>query len=165
MIEWVIFDGGNTVVREFPYEGPMCDWPQVEAMPGIEDALRALQPDFRLAMASNAMLSGAAEMRKALARVGLDAYFIHCMTARDMGIGKLDPGYYAHVLDACGTTPDRAVMVGDTFVNDILAAKRAGLRAVWYNFNGDALPSDAPELPDATIRALADLNAAIRALK
>jgi FMN phosphatase YigB (HAD superfamily) len=87
MIEVVIFDWGDTVMRDFPqYAGPMVEWPRVEAVPGIADALRALSPDFRLALATNAAASGAEKARAALARVGLDTYFTYVLTARELGV-------------------------------------------------------------------------------
>lgn len=47
----VIFDGGDTVMRDMPhYSGPMIEWPCVEAMPGIEAALRAQHARYQLAV-------------------------------------------------------------------------------------------------------------------
>lgn len=165
MIELVIFDWGDTVMRDFPqYAGPMLDWPHVEVVPGIEAALRALRPNYRLVLATNAAASGAEKARAALARVGLDVYFACVLTARELGVSKPDPAFFEAVLEACGSVPHRAVMVGDNFRTDIVGAKHASLRAVWYNPRGDFPPPDVPILPDATVTDLARLSAAIRTL-
>jgi len=165
MIRVIIFDWGDTVMRELPdFPGKMVDAPHVEAMPGIEEALRALQPEYRLLMASNANVSTADDIRAALRRVGLDEYFEIIVSSADLGVGKPDPAYYHAVMAICGCDPAEAVMVGDTFDKDIAGAKRIGLRTVWYNWKDAALPPDSPYLPDATIRDLSELPAAIRGL-
>ncbi len=165
MIEVVIFDWGDTVMRDFPqYAGAMVDWPQVEAMPGIEAALRSLYMDYRLVLATNAAASGAEKARAALARVGLDSFFSHVLTARELGVSKPDPGFFERVLEICGSVPHRAVMVGDNFRTDMVGAKHASLRAVWYNPRGDAAPPGVPIQPDAILHDLRDLPSTIRAL-
>jgi putative hydrolase of the HAD superfamily len=165
MIEVILFDGGDTVLRDFPqYAGPMVEWPRLEAMPGIEEALRSLHADYRLVLASNAAASGADQARAAMARVGLDTYFAHVLTARELGISKPDPGFFERVLEICGSMPHRAVMVGDNFRTDIVGAKHASLRAVWYNPRGDAPPPGVPIVPDAILHDLRDLPSTIRAL-
>jgi FMN phosphatase YigB (HAD superfamily) len=165
VIEVIIFDWGDTVMRELPdFPGKMVDAPHVEAMSGIEPALRALQPDYRLLMASNANASGADDIRAALRRVGLDGYFEIIVSSADLGIGKPDPAYYHAVMAICGCDPAEVVMVGDTFDKDIAGAKQIGLRAVWYNWKNAPLPPDTTALPDATIHDLSELDAAIRAL-
>ena len=83
MIDVVIFDWGDTVMRDFPqYAGPMAGWPEVAAMPGITEALRTLAADYRLVLATNAAASGADRARAALARVELDTYFAYVLTAQ-----------------------------------------------------------------------------------
>ncbi len=165
MIELVVFDWGDTVMRDMPqYGGPMVDWPHVEAMPEIEMALRALKPAYRLALATNAAASGAEHVRAALARVGLDELFDSILTARELGVSKPDPAFFDALLAACGCMPHQAVMVGDNFRTDIVGAKLASLWAVWYNPTHAAPPGDSALAADAEIGALSDLAAAIRAL-
>jgi HAD superfamily hydrolase (TIGR01509 family) len=165
VIQAIIFDWGDTVMRELPdFPGKIVDAPHVEAMPGIEATLRALQPTYRLLMASNANVSTADDIRAALRRVGLADYFEIIVSSADLGVGKPDPAYYHAVMAICGCTPGEAVMVGDTFDKDVAGAKRIGLRAVWYNWKDAALPPDSSYLPDATIRDLSELDAAIREL-
>ena len=165
MIDWVIFDWGNTVMRDLPqFSGPMAGWPQVEALPDIETALIDLHATYQIALATNAAESGAELARVALTRVGLADYFARILTARELGASKPDPAFFEHVLATCGCLPHRAVMVGDSFRTDIVGAKHAGLWAVWYNPAGTPLPLTIPIAPDAEIATLADLPAAIRAL-
>ncbi len=130
----ILFDWGGTLMRELPeYGGLMVDWPVVEAMPGIHLALDALQPDWQMAVATNADMSGEEQIRGALRRVGLDGYFnrIYCY----LGIGHKKPAgaYFRAILEDLQLPAGQVVMVGDSYANDIAGAVACGLRAVWYN--------------------------------
>jgi len=167
MIRAIFFDWGNTVMYDldaFQHLGAMVNWPYVKVVPGIEDALRALQPDYRLVIATNAVMSTAGQVRAALARGGLDGYFDGIWTALELGVAKPDPAYYTAVLREAGHAPGEGVMGGDSFATDVLGAKRAGVRAVWYNAAGQPVPPGGEGAADAVIRDHAELNAAIRRL-
>jgi putative hydrolase of the HAD superfamily len=168
MIRVVAFDWGNTVMYdldEFQHLGAMVNWPLVKVVPGIEDALKVLQPDYRLVIATNAVMSTAEQVRAALARANLDVYFANIWTALELGVAKPEPAYYDIVLRECGCAPEELVMVGDTFSTDVLGAKLAGMRAIWYNAAGKPVPADSPLTPDADLRDHAGLAAAIHALE
>ena len=47
------------------------------------------------------------------------------------GRSKPDPDFFREVLDAAGTNPEDAMMVGDTYVNDILPAIELGMKTAW----------------------------------
>jgi len=165
MIRVILFDWGDTVMRDVPdFPGRMADAPHVAAMPGIAEALDALRPRYRLALASNANLSTPDDVRAALARVGLAACFDQIHTSAVLGVSKPDAAFFRAVLDAADCPPAQAVMVGDSFSTDVAGAKRAGLKAVWYNYRGEPAPPGSAVMPDAEIRDLADLPAAILAL-
>lgn len=165
MIQLIVFDWGDTVMREQPsFSGKMVNAPHVEAMPGIEAALIALRARWRLVMASNAQDSTPPDVRAALRRVGLDAYFERIFTSSTMGVAKPSPAFFEAVLRDCQCPPQEAVNVGDTFEKDIVGPKQAGMHAIWYNWKNALLPSGALLLPDATITDLAGLAAALDAL-
>jgi HAD superfamily hydrolase (TIGR01450 family) len=48
----------------------------------------------------------------------------------DLVIGKPEPGLFRQAAHAAGTTPDRAIVIGDGLHTDILAAHRVGARSV-----------------------------------
>ena len=48
-----------------------------------------------------------------------------------MGLSKPDPGFYRAALERLGTDPAQAVMVGDTYENDIAPAQELGMKTVW----------------------------------
>jgi HAD superfamily hydrolase (TIGR01458 family) len=71
--------------------------------------------------------------------------------------GKPSAAFFASALSLLGVTSERAVMVGDDLVNDVLGAQAAGIRGVQVR-TGKFQESDrAKGEPVATIDALADL--------
>lgn len=71
--------------------------------------------------------------------------------------GKPSAEFFGAALDTLGVSADRAVMVGDDVVNDVLGAQRAGLRGVLVR-TGKFQPSDLERgEPDRTIDSIADL--------
>jgi HAD superfamily hydrolase (TIGR01458 family) len=76
--------------------------------------------------------------------------------------GKPAPAYFEAALGEIGLTPDRAAMVGDDVVNDVLGAQALGLTGVLVR-TGKFAPSDLERgEPDLVIDAFADLPALLR---
>lgn len=165
MIQAVLFDWGDTVMRVFPeYDGPMVEWPRVEAMPGIAAALEALQGRCRVVLATNAAASGATLVWAALQRVGLEKGFFAVFTARELGLRKPDPAFFQAIVRALGVPPQDTAMVGDDYRADVAGAKTGGLRAVWYNPAGAPCPALHP-LHDAEVRDMEALPAALTGIR
>jgi putative hydrolase of the HAD superfamily len=123
-------------MRVFPeYEGPMLDWPHVEAVDGIREALTRLRPDWTIVLATNAADSEEREIWSALARVGLDELIDRVYCFRGVGHRKSAPEYYHFVLADLGIASHDAVMVGDDFEADVVSANRCGIRAIWFREN------------------------------
>jgi membrane-associated phospholipid phosphatase len=167
-IEIVLLDWGNTLmVDDDTQPGPMRAWPRVEAMAGAEAALRRLRPGHLIVVATNAEDSSADDVFAALSRVGLDGLVDIVATSRDLGVGKPDAAYFAAALKMAPAgqpqAAGRAVMVGDSWTNDIAGAMAAGLRTIWLNPGGLAVPPGARP-PDAQISSLAELPAAVELL-
>lgn len=78
--------------------------------------------------------------------------------------GKPAAAYFEEALRMLGVPADRAVMVGDDLVNDVLGAKAAGLTGVLVR-TGKFLPTDlerAGAEPDQVLDSIADLPAWLR---
>ncbi len=166
-VEVVFVDWGNTLMVDCGGEGPMAAWPEVRAVDGAQDALRRLRLRYRLLVATNADDSGERDVLAALSRVGLDGFVDGVVSSRDVGARKPDALFFRAALLRAGRAglplaPARAVMVGDSWPNDVVGAQAAGLRAVWLNPSG-ARRADGTA-PDAEIRALADLPQALAGL-
>jgi membrane-associated phospholipid phosphatase/phosphoglycolate phosphatase-like HAD superfamily hydrolase len=165
-IDVVFLDWGNTLmVDNGMREGPMKDWQKVEAEPGAQEALLRLRSRYRLVVATNAADSPAADVRLALARVGLDECVDGVISSADVGDHKPNYAFFRAALLLEGDRglpldPRRAVMVGDGTSNDIAGAQRAGMRTIWYNPTKRRFPEGA-QPPDTVIRKLNELPAAV----
>jgi putative hydrolase of the HAD superfamily len=127
--------------------------------PEAESVLADLARDHRLALLTN----GAADVqREKLSRTTLARHFETIVISAEAGVGKPDPRVFAIVLERLGVAKDAATMVGDSLLRDIGGAQRAGLRAIWID-RGQARANG--PVPDATIRRLSDLRAALAALE
>jgi HAD superfamily hydrolase (TIGR01509 family) len=168
-IHVVFLDWGDTLmVDDGAGDCPMKDWPRVAAVTGARDALHALHGRFRLVVATNADASTGADVLAALARVGLDGLVDGVVSSADVGHRKPDAAFYRAALQHQGTggaalDPARAVMVGDSAMNDVAGAKAAGLRAVWLNPARLPLPPGAPT-PDAEIGGMSELPRVVERL-
>jgi putative hydrolase of the HAD superfamily len=131
---FVIFDWGDTIMKDDPVlQTPMFEWRVVEAMDGAEEVLRALSADRIIVMATGAAQSSEFDIHQALQRVGLDQYFDYIFCFKNTGLKKPSREFYAHVLNTIGARPADAIMVGDHFENDVMAANAVGLAAAWFN--------------------------------
>lgn len=146
----LLFDWGDTLMRDLPgMSGPMWAWPRVEAMPGAAAALTRIAVRYPCHIASNASASCAADIRQALARVGLAGSFTHYFCRRDLGFGKPEPAFFRHAAAQCGCRLDELLMVGDALATDVQGAMACGLQAVWLNSAGLPTPTG--------VRAIASL--------
>lgn len=160
----VVFDWGDTLMRDFRiYEGPMASWPRVEAVEGAAEALSALRPRHRLALATNASESDSALVMKALARVGLDGFIEHVFVSSEFGVEKPDPRFFAAVLQGLALPAASVMMVGDNYANDVRGANAAGMGTVWLAPTG-AKPTGGAPVHDARVSSLSELPGALDAL-
>jgi putative hydrolase of the HAD superfamily len=138
----ILFDWGDTLMRVFPEaKGPMSGWPQLEAIPYARETLMALRPGWTVALATNAVDSGEAEIREALARVQLDELVDRVFCYRQIGSRKPSPQFFEFILGDLGLDPSQVTMVGDSYEDDVLGANQSGIRAVWFNPGSEAEPS------------------------
>ena len=159
-IRAVVFDWGDTLMRDFGLPGPMADWPRVEVLPGAVNALGLLHRRYRLAVASNANASGADLIRRALDRGGIGHHFEAVFASKEMGVAKPDPAFFRFTLDALRLRGPETISIGNDLVKDILPARAAGMRTVLLDSDGRAGPC--PEA-DAVARAWDEVPALLAA--
>ena len=85
---------------------------------------------LKLAIVSN---STREEQTRKLATHGLAPYFDALVLAGDHDIFKPDPRLFAIALQALDVTAEEAVMVGDSWSADVVGARAAGVRILWFN--------------------------------
>lgn len=156
----LVFDWGNTLMQVFDYPGPMAEWPEVAAVDGALEALSSLEGRFPLAIATNAGDSLPEQVRAAFEQVGLGRFFPNIFTAAELKSTKPGLRFFRAIEARLGRPSHQLVMVGDDYRVDVLGAKSAGWRAVWYNPRVHAAPGLLP-LQDAEIARMADLPAVV----
>ena len=155
----LVFDWGDTLMVNIPDQsGPMAKWPTVAAVEGALPALSMLSGRFTCLLATNASDSRSHEVRQALARVGLDAQFKAVFTSGELGFRKPDPRFFSAIQSVLGLDPEKILMIGDDYRSDILGARQAGWRGLWFNPAGKTAPGLLP-IQDGEVTHLADLPA------
>jgi putative hydrolase of the HAD superfamily len=114
-------------------------------------ALEALRRKFTLGVISNG--------NTLPERIGLSAFFRFVVFASDHGAEKPDPGLFRVALEKAGCGPRALAHVGDSLVDDVAGAEKAGVFSVWLNRDGR--PIDGTARPDLEIRSLAELAEAL----
>jgi putative hydrolase of the HAD superfamily len=100
---------------------------------GAAALLRAVRTHARVAVVSNNLLQ---EQQEKLRDCGLDRYVDVLVVSEEVGVAKPDPRIFEVALGRAGCRADEAVMVGDSWTNDIEGARAAGIRAVWFSRTG-----------------------------
>ena len=138
-------------------------YPPESLQPDVRPALEALVAEYRLGVLANQE----PWIRDTMRRDGIDRYFDVWAVSGELGVEKPDPGIFQHALAEAGVPARRCAMVGDRLDNDVLAAKRHGMRGVWL------LRGEAPSKPteeqlagvDASALTLEELPAVLASLR
>lgn len=95
--------------------------------PDVLPALDALgEAGIRRAVISNWLWSGP----ELLHNLELARHFEAVVISSRVGYNKPAAEIFRHALDVTGADPERAIHVGDSYRNDVLGARRAGIRPV-----------------------------------
>ena len=98
-----------------------------------------------------------AEQREKLATFGFAPHVDVLVTSEEIGVAKPDPQIFRLALSQLGCEPYEAVMIGDAWVQDVLGATGAGIRALWLNRNGLPHPDPAVAMQIACLHPAADV--------
>lgn len=133
-ITTLVFDWGNTImVDDGQFSGKMKDWPTVQAIEGVHQTLKLLSSEYQLVLASNAEDSSTLDISRALRLVDLDYYFHQIFTRTELSAKKPDPLFYQNLVAKINCPLEKIVMIGDDYIKDIVGAKLAGWKAIWFN--------------------------------
>jgi HAD superfamily hydrolase (TIGR01549 family) len=122
-------------------------------MAGAAELLAAVHTRARVGVVSNNLLE---EQRDKLAFCGLTSFVDVLVVSEEAGISKPDPGIFHIALERIGVQAADAVMVGDSWANDVAGARAAGIRAIWFNPLGSPAPLDGGDV--AEIAALVPVD-------
>lgn len=113
---------GSILVFGSTYEGVWELWPDVN------HALKTIrEKGYALAIVSDAQ---AVYARRDLRQLGIQDFFDAIVFSSEVGWAKPHGAMFRTALEKLGVDATKAVMVGDTFDEDTVGAKRIGLKAV-----------------------------------
>lgn len=126
---------------------------------GATALLAEVRKHAQVVIVSNNLLE---EQQDKLRHCGLDRYVDVLVVSEEAGVSKPDPKIFEIALERAGCTAAEAVMVGDSWTNDIGGAIAAGIRPVWFSRHGRQAPDPEVEVitsfepvPDVLRRILA----------
>ncbi len=127
--------------------------------PEAEEILQYLKNlGYKIGVIANQSL-GTAER---LEQWNLLQYIDVVAASAELGMAKPDSAIFYKAMELAGCTAEEAVMIGDRLDNDIVPAKKLGMRTVWVKQGFNAYQDTSliePECrPDATIENLVELK-------
>lgn len=111
------------------------------AVPGARELLAEIRRcGARIVAVTNNLV---AEQEDKLRHTGLRDHFDALVISEAAGVNKPDPRIFELALEAAGASPSEAVMLGDSWANDVLGAVGAGISAAWLDRRGTGVPDAA----------------------
>ena len=87
-----------------------------------------------------------AEQEHKLRYTGMRDLFDGLVISEAAGVSKPDPAIFELALRVAGASAQEAIMLGDSWTNDVMGAVGAGLAAAWLDRTGAGRPDSAVEV-------------------
>ena len=129
------------------------------AVAGAADLLPLVKARAKVGIVSNNLLD---EQQEKLRQCALEGFVDALVVSEEIGVSKPDQAIFRVALERLGCGAEDAVMVGDSWAADVVGARAAGIRAIWFNRHG--LPSPDPCAGVQEIRALGPAESVMRIL-
>ena len=123
--------------------------------PQTKEILEQLGQEYELGIIAN-QLPGLEERLKDF---GILDYFSTIFSSAEFGLAKPDPAIFSLALQKTNCLPQQAIMIGDRLDNDIVPAKRIGMKTIWIKqgFSRLAQVKNLEERADWTVEKLTDV--------
>ena len=130
--------------------------------PGVAELLEKLADGYSLGLAGNAPAS----ITDNLDDLGVLCWFSHTDVSGSIGIKKPDHRFFETILANADTRASEAIMIGDRLDNDIIPARRIGMKTIWVRWGRySILESRTPdEIPDTTVTDVREVMDAVTML-
>jgi len=129
-------------------------WRPVE---GARDLLAAVHERVATGVVTNNV---AFEQRQKIAACGFGPLLDVAVISEEAGVTKPDPRIFRMALDQLGCPAGETVMIGDAWATDIVGARAAGIRPVWFNRFG----APSPDRSVTEVRSLAPVSVVLSVL-
>lgn len=123
--------------------------------PESEECLKSLSRKYKIGIIANQTFGSEERLEK----IGLLKYIDLVVASAEEGVAKPDLRIFEIALHKADCKAEEAVMVGDRLDNDIIPAKKIGMKTVWIKqgFGKHAQPSATEESPDYTAKNLSEI--------
>ena len=130
------------------------DYPGVKAhVDGAVPVIKKLSRKYQLGVVSNGFTD--VQYRK-LEAMGLRDLFSCIVLSEEFGIRKPNPGIFHQAALLLHMQPQECLYVGDSYTNDVIGAKNAGMHVCWFNRDSQQIPDEKIK-PDFVITKFEEL--------
>lgn len=137
-------------IRDYPgVYAPIC---------GAVSVVEELSEKYKIGVISNGLPD--VQYRK-LETLGLRNIMSCIVLSEEIGIRKPELGIFSHALQLLERQPDECLFVGDSYISDIIGAKKAGMQTCWFNRTGVSLPGS-EIIPDYIVKDLMEIPALLK---
>ena len=136
---------------------PITPWHSEDEVvyPKAAECLAQLHKKYKIGIIANQNPGTPARMKK----YGLAQYLDLIIASAEEGLEKPDLKIFELALERAGCLPENAVMIEDRLDNDIIPAKRLGLKTIWsrQGFGGMGTVPTGKDAPDFCVNDLMEL--------
>jgi len=125
---------------------------------GAPEFLRRLHGRTRIGIVTN---NEAAEQEEKIRYLGIERSVDLLVVSGEVGVTKPDPMIFRTALERASVEPGQAVMIGDSWENDVRGSLGAGIRPVWFNRFRLPRPEPVPVVEIASFRPLRAIEQAV----
>ena len=104
-------------------------------IPGTTEMLKALKGTYRLGLLSN--FTHPPAMREIIDSLGLTPHFDVVLVSGELGYRKPHPLVFRRLIEELGVKRSQILYIGDDPEPDIVGARQAGIRPIWFTYVRD----------------------------
>jgi HAD superfamily hydrolase (TIGR01662 family) len=149
-------DKGDLAVMD-KYGIPKPKWPKEDERlyPETVEVLKALKAKYKIGVIANQSLGTAARLQA----WGILQFIDLVIASAEEGVSKPDPRIFEIALGRADCKAEHAVMIGDRIDNDVVPAKKMGMKTIWVKQGMGKywIFSDESERPDYEVDSLSEL--------
>ncbi|WP_287584048.1 HAD family hydrolase [Candidatus Borrarchaeum sp.] len=127
----------------------------VQLVEDTHEVIETLSETYRIGLISN--FTYPPFIYSQLETHNLSDFFETVTISGDHGFSKPFPMIFTHAVHSMNMKPHNVIHIGDSLECDVIGAKKAGLKAIWFKRNDDEQQNEGEYRPDLTIHQLSEL--------
>lgn len=143
------------------WEEYLSEWPRQSTLyDGTATLLDALRERYKLGLVTN--YPDGPTARKVFRKFGFEEVFDSLVVSGEVGYRKPSRIIFESSLSELDVRPEAAMMVGDTFLADVVGPKEMGMKAILID--ADDSQAENYQLPDAVVKSIREVGEVIKQL-